>query len=322
MSETVGVVTASVLNLRAEPSTDGEVVGKLERGSRVTVLEPAGAWYRVAAGDLEGFVHGDWLTVLDASPAAGFLRDREDLVSVPLAPADAERIAIGPGFTAVQRQAAGTWNGQGGLLGTLSGAVRVPAAGSVAVLCVESGGRGFGADGRMVIRFENHHFWKWWGEAHAETFAEHFRFDRDKRWLGHELRAGDAEPWSKVHTGQAGEWRVFDFARGLDEAAAIRSISMGGPQILGSNHHLLGYDSPREMFDRFQADVRFQILGLFDFVKGPGTTSPMLEALRRGRFEEFASRYNGSGQAAEYGERIRSSFEAFEAVRPTAGEPA
>ncbi len=316
MSETVGVVTATVLNLREEPSTSSAILGKLARGTRVEVLEPAGAWYRVDAGGLEGFVHGDWLTLLDDSPAAGFLHERPDLLSVPLAPAPAESIRVEPGFSATQRRAAGTWNGQGGLLGTLSGAVGVPAAGSVAVLCVESGGRGFAADGRMIIRFENHHFWRWWGKDHPDTFDGHFRFDPDRRWLGHRFRSSERDAWSDFHGNQAGEWRVFEFARGLDEPSAIRSISMGGPQILGSNHHLLGYDTPRAMFDRFSSDVRFQILGLFDFVKGPGTTSPMLEALRRGRFEEFASRYNGPGQAAEYGGRLQGFFEAFEAVRP------
>ncbi len=316
MSETVGVVTASVLNLRSEPSTASAVRGKLPRGTRVTVLEPAGAWYRVEAGDRKGFVHGDWLTILDDAPASGFLHERRDLLSIPLGPAAADEIRVEPGFSSTERQAARTWNGQGGLLGALSGAVSVPAAGSVAVLCVESGGRGFAADGRMIIRFENHHFWKWWGKDHPEIFDEHFRFHSGKRWLGHEFRASDGDPWSDFHGNQAAEWRVFDFARKLDETSAIRSISMGGPQILGSNHHLLGYDTPREMFDHFQSDVRFQILGLFDFVKGPGTTSPMLEALRRGRFEEFASRYNGPGQAAEYGGRIQGFVEAFEAVRP------
>ncbi len=131
MNETAGAVTASVLNLREEPSTASAVLGKLARGTRVRVLETAGAWYQVDAGGREGFVHGDWIVLLDDSPAAGFL-----------------------------------------------------------------------------------------------------------------------------------------------------------------------------------------------FVKGPGTTSPMLEALRRKRFEEFASRYNGPGRAAEYGGRIQGYFEAFEAVHPPAPAPA
>ena len=66
-----------------------------------------------------------------------------------------------------------------------------------------------------------------------------------------------------------------------------------------------------EMASREEA----HILGLFDFLKGPGTTSPMLEALRREKFEDFASRYNGPGQAAIDGERIATYYERFRALR-------
>ena len=77
------------------------------------------------------------------------------------------------------------------------------------------------------------------------------------------------------HGNQNLEWQVFEFARNLNEPAAMRSISMGGPQIMGFNHSRIGYDSAREMFDTFQADIRYHVLGLFDFIKGSGTTSPL-----------------------------------------------
>lgn len=95
----------------------------------------------------------------------------------------------------------------------------------------------------------------------------------------------------------------------------MRSISMGGPQIMGFNHARIGYDSVREMFNAFQSEIRYQILGLFDFVKGPGTSSPMIVALQRKKFEEFAARYNGPGQAARYGDLVESHFEIFNRLR-------
>ena len=167
----------------------------------------------------------------------------------------------------------------------------------------------------MIIRFENHVFWDKWGQAHADDFNGHFRFTRNKAWLGHQFCATAGGAWSDCHKNQAGEWQVFGFARTLDEPSAIRAISMGGPQIMGFNHHAIGYESPRAMFDNFQADLRYQILGLFDFVKGSGTTSPLLEALRRQRFDDFALRYNGSGQVAEYGSRIQRFCAAFQGLR-------
>lgn len=189
-------------------------------------------------------------------------------------------------------------------------------AASVAVLQVESSGSGFGAGGRLKIRFENHVFWSHWGRDHPDAFHRHFRFDASRRWQGHRFRARGEDPWEDFHdAGQSGEWRAFEHARGFDEFAALSSISMGASQVMGFNHHLIGYGSPQAMFDRFRRHERFHILSLFDFIKGPGTISPMLEALRRRRFTEFATHYNGSGQAAMYGGLIEKYVTTFERLR-------
>lgn len=320
MADKTGIVTADVLNLRQEPTTSSPVLQKLSRGSRVQVVETVGAWYRVKAGDRSGFVHGDWLRIVETDPAAGSLHEQEELTAAALEPADADKIPMKASFNGTQRLVAQAWNTQGGLLGVLSDVVQVAPAAAVAVLCVESGGRGFGDDGRMIIRFENHVFWDKWGKDHAAEFDAHFRFNKSKRWLGHQLCETAGGDWTDCHKSQDSEWHIFSFTRNIDEASAIRSISMGGPQIMGFNHHLIGYDSPREMFDRFAADLRAQILGLFDFVKGSGTTSPMLEALRRRRFDDFATHYNGPGQAAEYGSRIQTHHDAFQNLRSRSSE--
>ena len=44
-----------------------------------------------------------------------------------------------------------------------------------------------------------------------------------------------------------------------------------------------------------RADECFHVLGFFYFVKGPGKTSAMLEALRRRDYERFATGCNGAG---------------------------
>jgi SH3-like domain-containing protein len=56
-------VTASRLNVRAGPGAEHPVVGRLERGARVRVLEESSGWKRVQpeAGGLEGWVAGDYL---------------------------------------------------------------------------------------------------------------------------------------------------------------------------------------------------------------------------------------------------------------------
>lgn len=313
--ETTGVVTATTLNVRPEPNTNRPAIGKLSRGTAITILERSGAWYRIKNGTVEGFVHGDFIKVSEPAPVTGFLHERPELKQVPLVPSAADRITLPSRSSPAQRLVAGVWNAYGGLLKVVGDILNVDDAAAVAIIGVESSGQGMGPDGRMVIRFENHIFWKEWGSRNASTFNAHFQFNQSKRWTGHTFRAGTSGSWKTFHGRQGDEWTVFEFARGLNETAAMRSISMGLPQIMGFNFASIGYDSVQEMFNAFQGDIRYQILGLFDFIKGPGTTSPMLSALQRKRYEDFASRYNGPGQAAVYGGRIASQVDAFESLR-------
>lgn len=55
-------ITASVLNIRAEPSTAAPVVGSLNNGASITVLERSGDWLRITGPrpTLTGWVHGDY----------------------------------------------------------------------------------------------------------------------------------------------------------------------------------------------------------------------------------------------------------------------
>ncbi len=51
-------VKAWVLNVRAGPGTEFDVVGRLEKGDRVSVYDLAGCWCRIGNGK---WVHGEWL---------------------------------------------------------------------------------------------------------------------------------------------------------------------------------------------------------------------------------------------------------------------
>ncbi|MCW5983411.1 MAG: DUF3380 domain-containing protein [Bryobacteraceae bacterium] len=306
-----GIVTASQLNLRAGPSTSDRRLGSLPRGTTLEILALAGRWYRVRAGALEGFVHGDFIRLLDPNPASGFLKDRAPLLGVPLEPEEPRRLAPANGATARERLVIRVWNQQGGLIQPVTEELRLAAAAAVAVLCVESSGRSFDAGGRLIVRFESHVFLRQWGPENEAAFHAHFRFDPRQPWKKHEFRTGPDRPWESFHGDQDAEWKAFSFARSFSEHAALRSISMGGPQIMGFNFARLGYDSPGEMFDAFRSGARHQLLGFFDFVKGPGSTSAMLQALQRSDFAGFATLYNGPGQAAEYAERIEADVDCF-----------
>ncbi|MEO6529090.1 MAG: N-acetylmuramidase domain-containing protein [Gemmatimonadaceae bacterium] len=307
-------VTAATLNVRASGSSTASLLGRLARGAHVDVLAREGDWYRVASGALVGFVHGDYLRLASTPTADGFLC-RDDALCAPTLPLAPAQPILPVGAGPVAEQAAKAWNRYGGVLAPLCSATGISRASAVGVLCVESSGQGMTDAGQLIIRFETHVFFDRWGKSHESEFRDHFTFDPAKRWTKQRYRASSTDAWNGLHgVGQAAEWAAFSIARALDEPAAMLSISMGAPQIMGFNHATIGYDSAREMFDRFTADERYHILGLFDFVKGGGPTSRMLEALKRGQYEQFATFYNGHGQEVAYGAKIRAAADAFASI--------
>lgn len=258
------------------------------------------------------------LTSISFGPIAlpDFIRLRPELSDVPLAPPSELQIKLPAGATTDDKRAARTWNRFGWLLLTLADLFKLDPGAAVAVLAIESGGQGFGSDGRMIIRFENHVFFDRWGKYHPERFAAHFLYDNKQRWQKHQWRPQPGANWREFHNQQAEEWAVFEFACGLDNLAAKLSISMGAPQIMGFNYATLGYESVEQMFDDFGQSERIQILGLFDFICGPQANSRRLPALQSRAFDDFAALYNGPGQAAKYGALLRNVFEAFQRLKP------
>jgi hypothetical protein len=212
-----------------------------------------------------------------------------------------------------------TWNQYGAVLTQQADRLGIDPGVAMAVLMAESQGEPFGADGRLIIRFETHIFfqeWGEWGDANRRRFQQHFRFNQEQPWQssGQQWRAGPDEEWQPVHLNQDSEWRVFNFAREFDETAALRSISMGMPQIMGFNHRHAGYASVVEMFNAFQADASHQIGAFFHFLQKRGA----VDALHRGDLHEFATIYNGSGQAADYAHWIRQRLHAFQQLSAAA----
>jgi len=234
--------------------------------------------------------------------AKKFLRERISPRNTVLAPAKKLKIAGKSGYR--HRRIRGVWNGYGGLLKRLSEILGIDPALCVAILCVESRGRGFSSDGRMIIRFENHIFWRYWGSSHPSSFFDHFKFDSHKPWRGHKFRRDGGSEWINFHRrGQPGEWEVFEFARLKHRRFSMYSISMGMPQIMGFNHKRIGYSSVKSMFDSFSRSEREQITGFFDFLE-----ADMIDALRTKDFMDFARRYNGTGRAKIYAERIKTYY--------------
>ncbi len=237
----------------------------------------------------------------------------DDVANVPL---EAPKKLTDSSGASLPRLVADIWNRYGGLLSALSNVLKIDVGTAVAVLAIESSGQAFGPDGRMIIRFENHIFYQYWGKNNQATFAKHFTYSSGQTWLGHKWRPTSNEAWrpanqSDFHGNQNNEWEVFNFARTLDEAAAKMSISMGAPQIMGFNHSAIGFSTVHDMFEAFKNSERNQIVGFFDFVQGANPNSRNIQTLQTRDFNAFASFYNGSGAAARYGSLMSSAYDAF-----------
>ena len=317
-----GVVTASLLNVRHLPGTHGNTLGQLARNATVTITGVADNWLQIDFNGVRGFVHSRFVEQRKSKPVerpVTIAADDDDSVVVPR-PAGSVREPMSPERQlpirgdALSRKVAATWNRYGELLNTQSSERQIDVACAVSVLCVESSGQGFrhSNQDRMVIRFENHKFWKYWGLANPDKFREHFSYRKGEAWKDHKWRADASAFWQSFHGNQEKEWQVLNFARTLDEEAAMLSISMGAPQIMGFHHARLGYPSAAAMFEAFSADIGVHIRGLFSFLD-----DPMLNALQNLDFEEFAGRYNGSGQRQKYGGWIRNHYDAFKTLQLT-----
>ncbi len=228
--------------------------------------------------------------------AAGTLRTDPALARVRLAPRkplpDATAMAI-------------TWNRIGGLLGRLCARLGIAPAAALAVWKVECGSLAF-VRGRPVLRFEAHVFFNRWGKDHEALFDQHFQFGGRNsidgaRWEQHRFRRNEKDEWRRFHGDQSTEYQALGLAERLaGRETASLCASFGGPQIMGFNHDVIGYDTAHAMRQAFGRSERWQVCGFFDFCAAKNVT----EALKIQDWAAFATTYNGHGNAAAYASKI------------------
>ena len=64
-------VTATILNVRGEPSLTAAIIGKLKQGAVVEKLEANGEWVKIRLGSLVGWAHSDYLAPAEAEGGPG-----------------------------------------------------------------------------------------------------------------------------------------------------------------------------------------------------------------------------------------------------------
>lgn len=64
-----GIVTTDTLRLRKDASTNASIIALLSIDDKVEILEEKNGWYKVIAGDKEGYVSADYIKVLEETIA-------------------------------------------------------------------------------------------------------------------------------------------------------------------------------------------------------------------------------------------------------------
>ena len=184
----------------------------------------------------------------------------------------------------------------------------VPVACVQAVNEVESRGSGFLLDGRPVILFERHIFWK--------------------RLIVHGV---DPERFAAAnpdilslspggYKGYAGEYPRLAAAELIHSRAAREAASWGSFQVMGYHWERLGYASIDDFVDRMK---RNEAEHLDSFVRYVTADSALVAALKARDWATFAKGYNGKNYATnKYDVKLREAYVRSAALSPPEGATA
>ncbi|MCX8149220.1 MAG: N-acetylmuramidase family protein [Thermaurantimonas sp.] len=167
-----------------------------------------------------------------------------------------------------------------------------------ALVQVESRGRGFLPDGRLVILFEGHVFWRQL-LIRSINPLQHQKGNEDVLY-----------PYldRKKYLGGAAEWTRLEKAMRIHREAAMCSASYGLFQIMGFNHQNCGYATVQAMVTDFEKSESNQLLGAITFLKN----TKLLDVLAAKNWREFARRYNGPGyEKNNYHTKLEQAYKKF-----------
>lgn len=167
-----------------------------------------------------------------------------------------------------------------------------------AFLDVETRGSGFDSQGRTIILFEPHVFYR--------------NLSGDKR--ARAVREGLAyAKWGQTPYPKDSYPRLLK-AIAIDETAALKSASWGLGQIMGFNHALAGYATVQDMVTAFMADEENQLAAAVNFIKA----NRLDDELRRHDWAGFARGYNGAGYAKNrYDVKLAEAFAKWSRIKDT-----
>lgn len=147
-----------------------------------------------------------------------------------------------------------------------------------AVIKVESRGRGYQKDGKLLILFEGHIFWKELEKVNLDPKSY--------------LKGNEDILFPNYSTGsyRGNQHKRLERARRIHEEAALKSASWGLFQIMGFNHKLAGFSSVKEYIERLEMGEKRHLEAFISFIKHTNC----FKALQDKNWEKFAKAYNGA----------------------------
>ena len=148
---------------------------------------------------------------------------------------------------------------------------KIESAAVLAFIEVETGGKAFNDDGKIIIQFE-------------------------PSWFRKKAPYAPSGAWSlnKVEV-QSKEWKAFNDAFSKNKKAAMEATSIGLGQIMGFHYKRLGYNTVGEMWDDAKKGIERQIWQILKFIS---TDIKLQSALLAHDWDGVASIYNGTGYKA------------------------
>lgn len=174
----------------------------------------------------------------------------------------------------------------------------VETAALMAIIEVESSGQIF-----TEINGRNYPLIRWEGHYFDRLVPVSKREEARKAGLAHPIPGTIKNPKSQLN-----RYQMLRRALKIDEDAALQSISIGVGQVMGAHWKILGYRSPREMFNRaldgFEGQVELMLRYIDHF--------DLLDELQRLDWSGFARGYNGpSYRKNKYDSRMAAAYRKY-----------
>jgi hypothetical protein len=170
-----------------------------------------------------------------------------------------------------------------------------------AVHQVESRGVGFIEDGRPVILFEGHVFWRELKKRNIDP-QEHLGGNQDILYPN----------WSRdYYSGRKYQYERLDKAMEIHTEAALSSASWGLFQIMGYHGPHIGYSSIQSFVDAQYDSARNHLEAFVGFIKANNLGQHLIDK----DWAAFARGYNGPGYAQNrYDEKLAEAFARFNSL--------